>query len=93
DPDPTVARRVRYAFPVAATRGLDRIYLEQPGYYRVHIVEGPTYRVDPNRASVIRHVGKLSALKFLGRKYEPPPGLPALPRVPLGPGSPSADAK
>lgn len=91
DPDTTAANQVIYTFPSAATQYSDKIYLEQPGYYRVQVVEGPTYRVDPERASVIRHVGKLSALRFLGRKYEPPPDL--LPLPPLQLLAPAADVK
>ncbi|MBT3266542.1 VWA domain-containing protein [Candidatus Poribacteria bacterium] len=57
EPDTTVARRVQYAFPTLNTSARDKVYFEQAGYYRVQLIEGPTYRVDAARASVVRQVG------------------------------------
>ncbi len=81
-PDMTAARRVRYAFPTLATSSRERIYLMLPGYYRVELLEGPTYRVDPTRREAVRHVAKKSVLRFLRPKYVPPPELPPLPPGP-----------
>lgn len=78
--DTTVARRIRYAFPTPTTDDGDRVYFERRGYYYVQLVDGPTYRVDPDRRAVIRHVGRLSVLRLLGARYEPPPDLRPLPR-------------
>lgn len=57
EPDTTVARRVQYAFPTLTTSARDKIFFDTAGYYKVRIVDGPTYRVDPTRASVVRQVG------------------------------------
>ncbi|MEO2002560.1 MAG: hypothetical protein ABGY41_00510 [Candidatus Poribacteria bacterium] len=56
-PDTTVAHRVQYGFPTLITPSKDRIYFNLAGYYKVSLVNGPTYRVDPARASVVRQVG------------------------------------
>lgn len=56
-PDTTVSRRVQYGFPTLATPSLDKILFEDPGYYRVELQGGPTYQVDPSRASVVKQVG------------------------------------
>ena len=57
NPDTTVAKRVQYGFPTVTTPGKDRIVFDKAGYYKVSLVNGPTYRVDPARASVVRQVG------------------------------------
>ncbi len=56
-PDTTVSRRVQYGFPTLATSSRDKIYFQLPGYYQVTLLDGPTYRVDPSRASVVKQVG------------------------------------
>jgi hypothetical protein len=77
----TTSRRVRYSYPARRTRTRDMVYLERSGYYEVELLPGPTYRVDPDRRTAIRHAGRRSLLRFLRPKYVPPPELPLLPDV------------
>ncbi len=81
-PDVTAPGRVRYTFPSVATSSRDRIHLQAPGYYRVELLEGPTYRVDPTWHETIRHVEKKALLRFLRPEYVPPPEAPPLPPGP-----------